>query len=124
MRRSPWIWPAIILLSAIAAGMLTFGDSTSPARPFVALWFLCVCPGMAVAPLLQLKERFIEVTLAIALSFAINTIVALTMLYTALWSPKWGLAAVICLSLAGAALQMVAAYRQRLGRVWRPRARS
>jgi len=119
MKRPPWIWPTIILLSAIAVGIVTFSNSTSPARPFIALWFLCICPGMAVVPLLRLREGFIEVTLAIALSFAIDTVVALTMLYTELWLPKWGLAAVICLSIVGAALQMVLAYRRRLGIVWR-----
>jgi len=71
----------------------------------MAFWFLFLCPGMAFVRLLRVGESLTELTLALALSLAINAIVAITMLYTGTWSPKWGLGIVIGISMCGAALQ-------------------
>ena len=99
-------WPAVIIVSALAAGVLTVTDSALPARPLIALWFLCVCPGMAFVRLLRLSEGLTEVTLAIALSVAMDVIVAGVLLYAGVWSPRWGLIVLIALSLVGAVLQV------------------
>ena len=99
-------WPAVIIVSALAAGVLTITDSASPARPLIALWFLCVCPGMAFVRLLRLGEGLTEMTLAIALSLAMDVIVAGVLLYAGVWSPRWGLIVLIALSLVGAILQV------------------
>lgn len=100
-------WPAIIVVSALGAAVLTLADIASPVRPVIALWFLCVCPGMAFVRLLRLEEGLTELTLAIALSLAMNVIVAVVTLYTGLWSPQWGLVVLIGLSLLGVVLQIV-----------------
>jgi hypothetical protein len=104
-----WIWPIIIIASTIGVSLVTFGDVKSPIRPLIVMWFLFICPGMAFVRLLQLKEGFAEWTLAIALSFAMDTIVAGGMLYAGAWSPKWSLIVLVFLSLAGAMLQIVTA---------------
>lgn len=110
MTRSPWLWPAVILFSAVAVVIVVFGGVTSPLRPLVAFWFLLVCPGMAFIPLLRLTESFAEWTLAIALSLALDAIVAGTMLYAGMWSPNFGLTILISISMIGAVLQVLVAY--------------
>lgn len=102
-----WAWPGIILFSAVATGVTVLGDLHSPLRPPLALWFLFVCPGMAFVRLLHIRDRLAEWTLAIALSLAIDSIVAATSLYSGVWSPKWSLILVICVSLIGVLLQAV-----------------
>ena len=108
---SPWLWPATIVLSAAAAALVTFGADDSPLRPPIALWFLLVCPGMAFVRLLRVRDGLTEWALAIALSLALDAIVAIVMLYTGAWAPRWGLVILIGLSVAGAALQVVALRR-------------
>lgn len=102
-----WLWPAIIAGSALAAGALVYSGSASPIRPALVLWFLLICPGMAFVPLLRVAGLATELMLAIALSLALDAIVAIGMLYSRLWSPGWGLAALIGASLAGALAQLI-----------------
>jgi uncharacterized membrane protein len=106
MIRVSGFWPTLILISALAVGLLTMTSIASPLRPMLALWFLLVCPGMAFVRLLHLRDSLAEWTLAVALSFALDALVVEIMLYSGLWSPKWGLAVLIGLSMAGAILQI------------------
>ena len=112
--RSNW-WPIIIVLSAIGTGFAMFGNLESPARALLTLWFLLVCPGMAFVPLLKIERRLIALTIAVSLSVAIDTTVALTMLYAGEWSAAWGVISVIAIGVCGALLQVVANYRQAMG---------
>jgi hypothetical protein len=100
------LWPVTILLSAAGIGVLAFAGLESPIRAVIALWFLFVCPGMAFVRLLRIEDALTELTLAVALSLALDGLVAGTMLYAGMWSPQWGLALLICMSAAGAALQI------------------
>lgn len=104
--RSSWLWPIIIILSAGAASLVTFVIPTSPMRPIVVMWFLCICPGMALVRLLRLHEPVVEWTLAVATSFAIDAIVAGIQLYAGRWSPALILEILIALSLAGVIVQL------------------
>ena len=101
-----WLWPAVIALSAIAVAAVTFGGGAPALRPAIALWFLAICPGMALVRLLDVGDTAAELTLAIALSLILDAIVAIVILYAGLWSPRAGLLVLIALSLAGAALQV------------------
>lgn len=100
-------WPIIILISALVMGIVSF--TRAPFRPAVAFWFLMVCPGMAFVQLLHLKEWVMELTLAIAMSIAINIIVSETMVLAGIWSPKGGLLTIICITMLGAIYQIIAA---------------
>jgi hypothetical protein len=100
-----WLWPIIITLSAAVVGGFVYGGVTSPIRPIVALWFLVFCPGIALVRLLRLRDVWAEVTLATAVSRALDVGVATMLVYSGYWSPKLGLAILIGLSLLGAALQ-------------------
>ncbi len=106
MKRSPWLWPAVITCSALAAGLMALLRIQSPIRALVTLWFLCTGPGLAFLPLLRLGGGWAELTLAVALSLALQAVLAEAMLYAHLWAPGWGLGVLIGLSLAGAALQV------------------
>src|SRR5690242_19995555 len=98
------LWPIIIILSTIATGVVTFAITDTPVRPFIALWFLFICPGMAPAQLFRLKEPVIEWTLAIALSFAIDAIVAGILMYAGRWSSSGTLAILMAISLGGSVM--------------------
>jgi hypothetical protein len=101
------LWPASILVSGASLDALTIGHVDVPLRPWLAMWFLLVCPGMALVPLLQLSDRLVEVVLAVALSVALDTLVAGGFLYVGIWSPEASLVTLSGLSLGGVALQWV-----------------
>ncbi len=100
-------WPLIIIFSAVAAMLVIVPNAESPLRPVLVFWFLLVCPGMAVIRLLRFKNGGMELTLAIASSIALDTIVAEAMVLTKHWSPDWGLVLLAVLSVAGAVLQIL-----------------
>lgn len=106
-----WLWPLIIVGSAIAVASVTFvpalSNLSTGLRLCVTLWFLLICPGMAFIPLLRLSNASGEWTLAIAISLALDTLVAEFMLYTERWSPPSILLILICLSLIGLLLQLL-----------------
>ncbi len=106
MRRA-FGWPLIIAVSAIGVGLAVLIDLGPPIRPLVAFWFLLVCPGMAFVRLLDIDEWITEWTMAIALSLALDALVAAIMVVTKTWSPAWALFVLIWVSLTGAVLQLV-----------------
>ena len=86
-RYSLW-WSLTLILSIIAVGLVNFVFTDVVFRPFIVMWFLFICPGMAVTRLLHLKEAITEWTLALALSFSIDAIIASILLYAGMWSPN------------------------------------
>ena len=103
-----WVWPAVIICSAIAAGLVTFVITDTTVRPIIVMWFLFICPGMALVRFFRIHEPVVEWTLALALSFSIDAIVASMLLYAGRWSPTAILSILIGLSLAGAMVQLAA----------------
>ncbi|HEX9130663.1 MAG TPA: hypothetical protein VF844_00075 [Ktedonobacteraceae bacterium] len=104
--RLPWLWQAIIILSAVAAALFTFMFPPTPLRPVVVMWFLFICPGMMLVRFLRLNELVVEWVLALALSLALDAIVSGIVLYAGKWSPVAILGIIIGLSLAGAITQL------------------
>ncbi|MEM8530337.1 MAG: hypothetical protein AAGF95_05795 [Chloroflexota bacterium] len=98
---SRFIWPIIIILSAIGTGVVVFQDVSTPIRPILAFWFVLVCPGMALVRLLGLREWVVELMLGIALSISLTTIVAMITLYMGNWSPTLVLSVLIGISVLG-----------------------
>jgi hypothetical protein len=107
MSRLASVWPAVIAASALGALGVTYAGVGPPLRPLVALWFLAVCPGMALIRLLGLRDPLSEVVLAIAVSLSLETIVASIMIYAGAWSPQRSLDIVVGIALAGAATQVL-----------------
>jgi hypothetical protein len=111
-----WIaWPAVIALSTIAASASVVGGFVSPLRAAIVIWFAFVCPGMAFVRLLGIRDILTEMTYAVALSFAIDGIVATAMVYLHIWSPLLGFGVLGVLSMLGVALQLAGALRSGLG---------
>ncbi|MFL5628339.1 MAG: hypothetical protein ACJ788_22395 [Ktedonobacteraceae bacterium] len=108
-RGSNWLWPTIIILSAVAAGLVNFVFTDTAMRPFIVFWFLFVCPGMVLVRFLRLNQPVVEWTLALALSFAIDAIVAGIQLYAGKWSPPGTLSILIGFSLGAAIVQLITA---------------
>lgn len=103
-----WLWPVIITLSAIAAYLAaTFLPGTLETLVII-MWFLFVCPGMALARLLRLQEPVMEWVLALALSFAIDGIIAGILVYTGAWLPMRTLAIISGVCAVGVSGQLIA----------------
>lgn len=107
MNRSPWIWPVIIFISNVSIVFLAFGEFLPPVRHLISFWFLLVCPGMAYVPLLHIRDGPVEWTLAVALSLALDAIVATLMVYTGNWWTHGGLIVLMAISIGGVALQII-----------------
>ncbi len=107
--RTFW-WPIIIIVSAIGAGVAAFLDIGAPIQTVIGFWFLLICPGMAYVRLLEIKEFFTELVLAVTLSIAINTIVSQVLVFANLWSPMAGLLVLIDISSVGCILQVTIHY--------------
>lgn len=102
-----WLWPGILAASALVIVLLFAADLHTPLRPFFALWFLLVCPGMSVVRVFDVQERLLEWVLAIALSISLAGIISIVMIYTATWSPLWGLLILVGVTLAGVVVQIL-----------------
>ena len=104
---SDWrAWPSVVAGSAVLALGLVLLGAWMPARAAAVAWFALVIPGGALVPLLGLRDRVAELTLAIALSLALDLIVACGMLYAGVWNPTAGVVVLVAVSLAGAVLQV------------------
>ena len=105
--RATWLWPLTIMVSAGAAAVCTYVLPGSVIRPFVDMWFLFVCPGMALVRLFRLNNTMAEWMLALALSFALDGIVAGLLLYANHWSPTTALFILLNVSLLAAMAQVI-----------------
>ena len=112
------LWTPVVLVSALAAALLTLGDLDSALRPAVAFWFFVVCPGMAIVQFFDIADGVAALVLAVALSLALEILLAGTMLYAGWWSPPWALAILVGLTLAcgGARLATAVSRAQRHAR--------
>ncbi len=70
------IWPLLLLCSSLLTALVVFLVPTISIRPVVVMWFLFICPGMAWVRLLRLHSNLAEWTIALALSFALDALVA------------------------------------------------
>lgn len=98
-------WPAVILVSGILILIMMAANVQSPIRPWLAFWFLLICPGFAFIPLLRLRSGWIQLPIGLALSIAIDTIVAETLVLARLWSSLGALIIICGIAFAGIALQ-------------------
>ena len=101
LRKFPDLWPVVIVLLGLFA-FLTAAMGVLPEwRTPIVMGFMFICPGMSFVRLINVKDPLISITLAVALSLAIDTVVAMVQLYTHSWSPTFGLVILIAISFIG-----------------------
>jgi len=105
--RRSLLWPITILLSVGAVSFVTFVNVGNPIQGIAVLWFVTLCPGMSLVPLLKLRQLVIELTLAVALSLSIDAIVVGIFLYTGRWSTPDMLWVLVAVCLIGSMLQVL-----------------
>ena len=69
-------WPLLMIISIVAAYLVTFQFPTNIARPALVMWFLFVCPGMTVVRFFRFADIVVDYILAVALSIAIDAFIA------------------------------------------------
>jgi hypothetical protein len=119
--RSAWLRPAVVILSAAAASLVIFLVPDAPLRPAITLWFLLICPGLALIPLFHLDDLIAEAVLCLALSLAADAVVGVIALYAERWSMDGIFTALLGISIGGALLQIAAPYARRQGSNGTPR---
>lgn len=106
-------WSPVVILASSALAMFEGVAATdpSPLRTALVVWFLAVCPGLAVIGLLRLRDPWLEVALVPALSFAIDVIVGGILSYAGLWSAAAAIVILVAISVSGALAQDAVADR-------------
>jgi hypothetical protein len=94
-------WSVIISFSALGAALAVALDWPAPLRPALIIWFVAICPGMAIIRLLRLDSLLVELTLAIALSLALAGLIASALVYAGLWSPNLVLELLVVTAVGG-----------------------
>jgi hypothetical protein len=107
----PWLWPIIILASIVVVILFTFVNPGTSMQGIAILWFITLCPGMSLVPLLKLEHVIIELTLGIALSLSIDAIVVGIFLYAGQWSPPITLLVIMGICIVGVPTQIVQIFR-------------
>jgi uncharacterized membrane protein len=88
MKRKLLMWALFICVLTIAATLVMFALPGSVVRPYVVFLFLAICPGMVIAPLLPEKELLVQLMFSVALSFAVDILLATLLVYAGWWSPR------------------------------------
>ena len=105
MSRLP-LAPAVVLLAAAATVLVTAADGASPLRTVIVLAFVALGPGLALVPLIDIGEAWSELTLALAVSLALDVLIAGALVYAGVWSSATALAILVAVSVLGAAAQL------------------
>lgn len=100
-------WPvACVTLSALAIFLVLF-DANTVVRAPVVLTFLLICPGLAIVRFLRISDVATEWSIAVALSFSLDGLVALIQAYTTTWNPTTALLVLTGITLAAIAIDLL-----------------
>lgn len=93
-------WPQLTAIAVVGtlATIAVALDWDSPIRMGAVLLFLLFGPGLAIAVLLQIRDPFQQLALAPATSLALDTIVAVTLLYIQIYSYELAFAIVAAIT--------------------------
>ena len=97
-----------VTILALATLAIVMADWQSPIRPALTIAFLLFGPGLAVTDLLEIEDLAQRISIAIGASLAIDTLVAVVLLYSGLFSAKAVCAIVVtltCVTLLAALLR-------------------
>ncbi len=105
--RLSWLWSMINLFTALLTSVFVFVVPATPFQPYIVMSFVCFCPGMALVRFLRLNDLATELSLAVALSLSVASIIAGALLYSKHWSPLDTLTALILLTLICSIAQLI-----------------
>lgn len=105
--RLSWLWPTINLLTTLMTSVIVFVVPATPFQPYLVMGFVCFCPGMALVRFLRLNDLAVELSLAVALSLSVASIVAGAFLYAKHWSPLDTLTTLVLLTLTCSIAQLI-----------------
>ena len=95
-------WPAgLVAMAGIVTAVVAAGGQSLP-RTLIVIVFLGACPGLALLRLAGDFDRLALATIAVALSIAIDMLLALLLTYSGLWSPSAALGALLIIVVAAA----------------------
>ena len=78
-------------------------------RAPLVIVYLFLCPGLVFVRLLNIQDQFVEWTLAIALSIALNVVISEMMVFANWWSPHAALFVLVYLTMAVALYDLLSA---------------
>lgn len=107
MNWNRWLWPAVLISSSLLIGLMALLNWQSPLRVWMALWFMVICPGMALQRLMGFRLSIQGWSLAIAFSLALDTLVGIILLYSGNWSWELGLGILVSLTIVSAILDLL-----------------
>ena len=90
---------AVVAALATATAGFALLEVHSFVRTLVTFAFLLVCPGLGLANMTRISDRGAILVTAVAMSIAINTLVAEAMAYANAWSPDAALGLLILIAL-------------------------
>ena len=102
----------VLVLSTLAAAAAVALQLPAPVRAPIVIWFVVVCPGLALIRPFRVGPPFVELTIAIGLSLSIDGIVAAIFLYAGRWSPEGALAILCVLTLVAVGGEWLASRRR------------
>ena len=108
-RSTAWLRLAVVVLLVLSSIAVAL-DLDSPLRTAVTIAFLAFGPGLAIAGLLALRDPVEQISIAIGASFAIETLVAITLFYLEVYSYELAfgiIAAITTTALAAGLLRAV-----------------
>ena len=94
-----------LLVATAALQAVSAVQSLDAIRAGVTLAFMAAAPGMALMGLLRLDDLLLELSLALALSLVLETIIAMALLLFRHWVPSHGLIVLEVLAGVGALAQ-------------------
>jgi hypothetical protein len=104
-----------LLLSAwsLTVAGLVFLDAPAAVRAPLTIGFVLVGPGLSIVRLVGVGQTLIEVMLATALSLALALLLAGTLLFAGVWSPRVTFALLLAITISGNLAETMRALRRR-----------
>lgn len=96
---------AVLVAGALAFHKATAGTGLGYMRGTFTLLLLGFGPGLAVMGVLRMDDLVLEFSLVLALSIAIDTLLAMGMILLHHWSPSNGLLLIMAFSMLGCLVQ-------------------
>ncbi len=110
-RARAWPGPTVLGCALAVAVAALLGEASAGRTLLVAAFFL-LGPGLALMGLLEIEDPWTLLALAFGLSVALDTAVALVLVYITEWEPSAGVAVLVAMSVTGAVAQIVRASRE------------